>query len=68
MKAAIMPGGYRHDTDIGPLFLNQSLSDSMVNQIVSEMRRRSLTPFDIVGCVIDDKGISFELREPLSSD
>jgi hypothetical protein len=64
----IMSGGYRHDTELGPLFLSQSLYDSTLNRIVSEMRRRLLEPNDIVSCRIDDDGISFELREPFSSD
>lgn len=66
--AVIMPGQYRHETVLGPLFLDHSLNDSDLNEIVCEMARRNLTPFDIVGATVTDTAIYFELREPLSSD
>jgi len=66
--AHIYPGQYRHETALGPLFLDQSLDDSALNEIVCEMARRKLTPFDIVGAEFVGREIYFELREPLSSD
>jgi len=68
MSRTINPGGYRHDTHLGPLFLDQSLDDFTVNLIVNQMSNRGLTPFDIVGARFVDGDIYFELREPLSSD
>jgi len=68
MSRVINPGGYRHDTHIGPLFLDHSLDDFTVNLIVNQMSNRGLTPFDIVSCRFVDGDIYFELREPLSSD
>lgn len=64
----IMPGAYRHDTELGPLFLDHSLDDFTVNHIVLAMAKRKLTPFDIIGAEIIEGEVYFELREPLSSD
>ena len=64
----VKPGGIRYETTLGPLFLDTLLDESTVDRIIVAMALRKLTPFEIVGATISDDDISFQLREPFTSD